>query len=153
MLLNWFIAESINEVGISFLDFYSVGHICMGIGIFLLFSLLYTIPMGKEEGASQIILPLWAIWVITVAVGIIWEIIENTIFFSLGIKFEHRLDSPANIVSDVLFVALGGGGMWVFAHLIFKYQKKPWPYYVLGILGLAAWIVVFLILRSTALLS
>jgi len=151
-MFNWFIAVGIEEVGISFFDFYSVGHICMGIGIFLLFSLFYTIPMAKEEGSSQILLPLWGIWLITVIIGIIWEIIENTLFFDLGIKFEGRLDSPANIISDILCVALGGGGMWIFAHLIFKYQKKTWPYYLLGILGLAAWIIVFLILRATTLI-
>ncbi len=151
-MFNWFIAEGVEEVGISFLDFYSVGHICMGIGIYLLFSLFYTIPMGKEEGSSQILLPLWAVWVITVIIGIIWEIIENFLFFGLDIKFEGRLDSPANIISDILCVALGGGGMWLFAHLIFKYHKKVWPYYILGLLGLGSWIIVFLILRATTLI-
>ncbi|TXT62659.1 MAG: membrane protein of unknown function [Promethearchaeota archaeon] len=147
MLINWLYAEGPADVGLSFLDFYSVGHICMGIGIFLLFSLLYTIPMGKEEGTSQIILPLWAVWVITVIAGIAWEIIENTLFFDLGLKFELRADSIPNIISDIIFVAIGGAGMWIFAHLLFKYQKKIWPYYVLGLLGLVLWIGIFLILR------
>jgi hypothetical protein len=148
MLSNWFIAESVEEVGLSWFDFFSIGHICMGIGIFLIFSLFYTIPMSKEEGTSQILLPLWAVWVITVLAGIAWEFIENILFYELGIKFENRLDSIPNIITDILFVGVGGLGSWLFAHLVFSSpHRKIWPYYVFGLIGLGLWIGVFLILR------
>ncbi|TFG00219.1 MAG: hypothetical protein EU541_02945 [Promethearchaeota archaeon] len=148
MLLNWFIAESVDEVGISWFDFFSIGHICMGIGIFLVFSLFYTIPMTKKEGTSQIILPLWVVWIITVIVGIAWEFIENILFYELGIKFEHRLDSIANIITDIIFVGLGGLFSWLFAHLVFRTQSKVWAYYLFGLIGLGLWVCVFLILRA-----
>jgi hypothetical protein len=147
MILNWLIAESVDEVGVSLFDFFTIGHICMGIGIFLVFSLFYTIPMSKKEGTSQIILPLWAVWVITLALGIIWEIIENTLFFEIGIKFENRLDSIANIITDIIFVGLGGLSSWIFAHLVFRSQVGSWPYYLFGFIGLGLWIGIFLILR------
>ncbi len=147
MIFNWFIALDVSEVGISWFDFFSIGHICMGIGIFLLFSLFYTIPMSKSNGTGQVKLPLWGVFLITVGIAILWEFIENILLYHFGLKFEGRRDSVANIVTDIIFVGVGGLGMWILAHLIFKYNKKVWPYYVIGIIGLALWIGVFLILR------
>ncbi|MBY9006549.1 MAG: hypothetical protein KGD63_07300 [Candidatus Lokiarchaeota archaeon] len=147
MLYNWLIAQDVSEVGISWLDFFSIGHICMGLGIFLLFSLFYTIPMSKSNGSAQVKLPLWCAWIITIVMAIIWELIENILLYDLGLKFEGRRDSTANIITDIILVGMGGLGMWIFGHLVFKYHKKVWPYYVFGIIGLALWIGVFLILR------
>ena len=152
MIGNWLIAETIDEVGISLIDFYSIGHICGGIGTFLLFSLLYTIPMSKEEGSSQVYLPLWAVWLLTVAIGILWEVLENTVFFDLGLKFEGRLDSTQNLVMDIVFVAIGGLGSWLFAHLIFRFHKSPWPYYIFGIINVILFIGVFIIWRGLTIL-
>ncbi|MBD3196981.1 MAG: hypothetical protein GF317_18150 [Candidatus Lokiarchaeota archaeon] len=151
MILNWLIADNIDEVGLSWFDFYSIGHICMGIGIFLLFSFLYTIPMTKTEDRSQVHLPLWGIWLLTLLMGIIWEIVENVLFFELGIKFEGRKDSLQNVFTDILLVGVGGLLTWLFAHLVFKYHVKTWPYYVFGLIGLGLWIGLFLILRYTTL--
>jgi hypothetical protein len=44
MLSNWLLATEISEVGLSWFDFYSIGHLCFGIGLFLFFSLFYTVP-------------------------------------------------------------------------------------------------------------
>jgi len=150
MLLNDWITTGGSEVGISALDFYSIGHICMGIGIFLFFSLFYTIPM-KSKGDSRVLLPLWAIWIITVACGIAWEYIENTLFIELGIKFEGRQDSMINIITDIIFVGVGGLGMWYLAHLLFQKDKYTFFYYLLGITGFLLWISIFIILRSATL--
>ncbi|MBY8982565.1 MAG: hypothetical protein KGD57_06435 [Candidatus Lokiarchaeota archaeon] len=147
MLFNWFIAEDASEVCLSWFDFFSIGHICMGIGIFLIFSLFYTIPMSKTNGKDQIKLPLWGVWLITVIFGIIWEFLENILLYNYGLKFENRRDSAANITTDIIIVGLGGLGTWIFAHIVFEYHKKHWPYYLFGILGLTLWIGVFLILR------
>ncbi|TXT65755.1 MAG: membrane protein of unknown function [Promethearchaeota archaeon] len=151
MIGNWFIAEIPGEVGQSYIDFFSIGHLCGGIAIFLFFSLLYTIPMSKEEGTSQVYLPLWAVWIITVAIGILWELLENTILYDLGLKFEFRLDSLQNLVMDIIFVAVGAASSWVFAHLLFRYHKSPWPYYVFGIINVILWLGVFVIWRYTTL--
>ena len=47
MLFNWLIATTTEEVGLSWFDFYSIGHITFGIGIFLFFSFFYTIQKYK----------------------------------------------------------------------------------------------------------
>ena len=47
MLLNLWFATTADEVGISVFDFFSIGHICFGIGLFLFWSLFYTIPKKK----------------------------------------------------------------------------------------------------------
>ncbi len=146
MIINWLVATTTEEVGISWFDFYSIGHVCMGIGIFLFFSLLYTIPMSNE-GESQVILPLWAIWILTVLLGIGWEFLENIIFIEMGIKFEGRLDSVQNITTDILIVAIGGLGGWLFCHEVFVKDKNVWAYYIFGLIGFTIWIVVFIILR------
>lgn len=146
MLINEFIATSVDEVGISALDFFSIGHICMGIGIFLFLSLFYTIPMSKDDG-SQVILPLWLVWILTMVLGIAWEFLENILFIELGIKFEGRQDSIINIITDISLVGVGGLGMWLLAHWIFKTPKLHWLYYLLGIIGFALWIGVFIVLR------
>lgn len=147
MIGNWFIAENTSEVGQSLLDFFSIGHLCGGIAIFLFFSLFYTIPMSKEEGNSQVYLPLWAVWIITVAIGIIWEILENTILYDIGLKFEARLDTTKNLIMDIILVGVGGLGSWLFAHLLFRSHKSPWPYYVFGIINVILWLGVFVIWR------
>lgn len=146
MLLNWFIASTVDEVGISWFDFYSIGHICMGIGIFLFFSLFYTIPYSKSN-ESQVLLPLWVVWIITILLAIGWEWLENVVFVDLGIKFEGRIDSIENMLTDIILVAIGGLGSWAVCHLVFKKEKNAWDYYVFGIIGFSIWILIFLILR------
>ena len=128
MLISEFIATKSSEVGLSWFDFYSIGHICMGIGIFLFFSLFYTIPMAKEDDLSQVKLHIWTVWVITIICGIAWEYIENVYFIEWGLKFEGRKDSMENMVTDVLLVAVGGFGSWMLAHLVFATQKNHWIY-------------------------
>jgi len=38
--MSLLVATNINEIGISFFDFYSFGHLAMGVGLFLFFSTL-----------------------------------------------------------------------------------------------------------------
>ena len=132
-LFDWIIASTSEEVGISAFDFYSFGHICMGIGIFLVISLFYTIPMSNDS-TSRVIFPLWLIWIFTIVCGIIWEYVENTYFITWGIKFEGRHDSVINMVFDVVLVAIGGLGTWFLAHIVYSKFKKHWIYYTWGIL-------------------
>lgn len=146
MILNWLVATTTNEVGVSWFDFYSIGHICMGMGIFLFFSLFYTIPMAKSD-YTRVILPLWAIWILTVVLGIAWEFLENILFLEMGLKFEGRQDSIANITTDIIFVGIGGLGSWFFCHEVFTDDKNHIGYYIFGIAGFTIWIVIFLILR------
>lgn len=144
MLLNWLFATEISEVGISWLDFYSIGHICYGIGLFLFFSLFYTIP--KKKGKVPIFSLLF-VFILTVIFAVLWEIIENIIFLDLGWKFEDRPDSWQNMFTDVLFGAIGGIGTWIFAYITFEKERNSFAYYTFGIIGFGVWISVFIVLR------
>ena len=144
MLFNEWFATTIEEVGQSWFDFYSIGHICFGIGLFLFFSLFYTIP--KKRGKIPIFSLLF-VFICTMICVILWELVENTIFYDLGWKFENRRDSWQNITTDIIFGALGGLGTWLFAYLIFEKDRNAWGYYIFGILGFTLWISVFIVLR------
>ncbi len=148
MILNAIIATTSSEVGVSWLDFYSIGHICFGIAIFLFFSLFYTIP--KAKGHTPLFSLLF-VFILTVIILIAWEILENTLLFVINLKFEDRVDSPQNIFTDIVFGILGGLGAWVFAYMTFEKDRKVWPYYTFGILAFILWLGVFIILRNLTL--
>ena len=103
-------------VGRSPLDFYSWGHIAFGIGAFTIFSLIITIY--ELIFLTAAVMPWWWIMLFVIAVGIGWEIIENTILWKLGVKFENRRDSFNNALFDILFVILGGLGTWLLKWII-----------------------------------
>jgi len=144
MLFNEFLATEIDEVGISWFDFYSIGHICLGIGLFLFWSLFYTIP--KKKGRIPIFSLLF-VFILTVICSIIWEVIEHTILLDLGLKFENRPDSWNNMTTDILLCAVGGLGTWLFAYLIFEKERSAFGYYTFGIIGFGVWVSIFIILR------
>jgi hypothetical protein len=142
------IATDPSQVGLAWMDFYSIGHICFGIGLFLFFSLFYTIP--KKHGNVPIFSLLF-VFILTVIFAVLWELVENTLFIDLGWKFEGRADSWQNIISDILFGCVGGLGSWLFCYLVFVKEKNIWFYYIFGILGFGLWLGVFIILRSLTL--
>ena len=144
MIFNWFVATTVEEVGVSWFDFYSIGHICFGIGVFLFFSLLYTIP--KSKGHTPI-LSLLAVFIATLVILVLWEVVENTFLFWSNLKFENRPDSIQNIFTDIILGAGGALGAWLFAHLIFEKKKNIWAYYIFGLISFGLWIGIFVILR------
>lgn len=150
MILSEIIATKTSEVGVAWFDFYSIGHICFGIGVFLLFSLFYTIP--KAKGRTPLF-SLIFVFIITFIILIAWEVVENTVLFLLNLKFEDRPDSFRNMFTDVMFGILGALGMWIFAYATFEKDRKIWPYYIFGIIGFLLWIGVFIILRYLTFLN
>jgi hypothetical protein len=144
LIFNEWIATEVSEVGISWFDFYSIGHICFGIGLFLFWSLFYTIP--KKKGKLPIFSLLF-VFILTIACAIIWEVIEHALLLNLGLKFENRPDSWQNMSTDVLLCAVGGLGTWLFAYLTFEKEKSALAYYTFGIIGFGVWICVFIVLR------
>ncbi|MGQ4875258.1 MAG: hypothetical protein ACTSVV_18700 [Promethearchaeota archaeon] len=144
MFFNEIIATKIDEVGVSWFDFYSIGHITFGVGTFLFFSLLYTIPKLKDK---KPILPWWGVIALTIAILIIWEIIENTLFIALGLKFEGRADSPQNTATDIILGILGMLGAFISAYYIIDKDKNIWGYYIFGIISFIIWLIFFFIGR------
>ena len=126
MLFNWLIATEINEVGVSWFDFYSIGHICFGIGLFLFFSLFYTIP--KKHG-NKPIFSLLFVFILTMIFAVLWEVLEHLVFLPMGWKFEDRPDSWQNITTDIVLGALGGLSTLVFAYITFEKDKNSFAYY------------------------
>ena len=139
MILSEIIATNASEVGQSWFDFFSIGHICFGIGVFLFFSLGYSIP--KSRGDTPI-LSLLAVFILTFIILIAWEVVENTLFIDLGWKFSDR-DSPRNILTDIVLGTISALGMLLWAYEAFEKDKKHWPYYLFGIIGFLLWLFVF----------
>lgn len=145
MLFVDLFATDPSMVGIAWFDFYSIGHFCFGIGMFLFFSLFYTIP--KHNGKTPIFSLLF-VFILVVLVLVLWEALENLVFINIGWKFENRLDSWENITTDLLIGVLGAIVSWIFCHLVFVREKNIWAYYIFGIIGFVLWLVVFIILRA-----
>lgn len=144
MILSEIIATKTSEVGESWFDFFSIGHICFGIGVFLFFSLCYSIP--KARGDTPI-LSLFAVFILTFIILIAWEVVENTLFLDLNLKYDNRPDSPRNILTDIVFGTLGALGTLLWAYEAFEKDKKHWPYYVFGLIMFVIWLGVFSFLR------
>lgn len=144
MLFVDLFASDPNQVGLAWFDFYSIGHLCFGIGVFLFFSLFYTVP--KNKGHTPIFSLLF-VFICTMIIISLWEVLENTLFIEMGWKFEGRPDSWQNITTDILMGAVGSLGSWLFCYIIFIKEKNIWAYYIFGIIGFALWLVVFIILR------
>lgn len=121
-------------VGRSPWDFYSWGHIDMGIGAFLLLSLLITLPAYFQGLNASSSIWWWLIFALTLIIGIIWEILENSILYYWGLR-PGGLDSAENCLWDMIFVTLGGGIMWICQFIIMGVlsQRGRW-FYVVGII-------------------
>jgi uncharacterized membrane protein YeaQ/YmgE (transglycosylase-associated protein family) len=137
-----------DQVGIAWFDYFSIGHICFGIGVFLFFSLFYTIP--KNKGKIPIFSLLF-VFILTFVILVLWEILENFLFINLDWKFEGRPDSPENIIGDLICGVIGAIGSWLFCHFISVKEKNIWAYYIFGIVGFGLWFGVFIILRALTL--
>jgi len=145
MLFTDLFATDSSMVGIAWFDFYSIGHLCFGIGVFLFFSLFYTIP--KHKGKTPLFSLLF-VFILTLGILILWEVLEHFLFMDLGWKFEGRPDSWENITTDLLIGTFGGIVSWIFCHEVFVKDKNIWSYYIFGILGFTVWLVVFMIFRA-----
>lgn len=143
-MFNEIVATTLEEVGQSWFDFYSIGHVCFGIGVFLFFSLFYTVP--KNKGNTPIFSLLF-VFIITLIILIVWEVLENILFVMIGLKFEGRADSIPNIITDISLGIIGAIVTWVICHEIFIQDKNIWGYYIFGIIGFSVWLIFFFLLR------
>lgn len=140
--MSLLVATNINEVGISFFDFYSLGHIAMGIGLFLFFSTLIYYFLKKVNLKTSLCYSL----ILSIIGGIVWEIIENILFFKWGIKFEGRKDSIYNLATDLFFVGIGAYLM-LLLRTKFKTNKEVIRYYIFGILTFLFFILAYFIFK------
>lgn len=102
-------------VGRSPLDYYSWGHIAFGIAAYAIFSLMITI---WELLIGPATMPWYYILIFVLVVAVFWELIENTILWRLGLKYENRKDSFINALFDIIFVIGGGAATWLMKWII-----------------------------------
>ncbi len=137
------VATSSEDVGIHPFDYYSWGHIDMGIVSFLLFALINIIP-SLVDGVMVNIVPFWFLLVLVIIFAIVWEILENTVLLSWGFKFEGRRDSFANSFWDIIFVTIGGTIMWIIKWILVDIVMGVPGIPIFYIIGLIAFVVFFI---------
>ena len=144
------VASSKADVGRAPIDYFSWGHVDMGVAVFLLFSLINLIP-SSISGNLGTVTPFWLSIVLTIVVAVVWEILENTLFVDWGIKFEGRKDSLVNSLWDILFVILGGLIMWgiksLMINVILGTDGIP-AFYIVGVILFVAVLIAFFIGRA-----
>ena len=150
MILNWFWAQNPSEVSQVVFDFFSFAHICMGIVFFASLSLISTLRNFVDPKNFKIKNEHWIAYIVgTIVLGIIWEIIENTLGLVWGWKYQNQQDSIINIISDIILVGLGGLICLGFAYLLYEKVKKcefPW-YYLFVSLSFILFFVIYLVLE------
>ena len=127
-------------VGRSPIDFYSWGHIDLGIGSFVIFSLMITLYQYITDIPST--LGWYWIYLAVLIVAIVWELFENIILWRLGLKYENRKDTFLNAFFDIIFVMLGGGIMWLFKWVIVDLMEERFRWFYLT--ALIAFIVILI---------
>ena len=126
------------------IDFYSWGHIDLGIGSFIVFSFIITIYQYFWEQTAT--LEWYWIYIFVLIVAIAWELFENIVLWRLGLKFENRKDSFLNAFFDVLFVLLGGGVMWLFKWVIVDLMEERFRwFYVVGLISFVVILICYFI--------
>ncbi|MEJ2296227.1 MAG: hypothetical protein P8Y23_15870 [Candidatus Lokiarchaeota archaeon] len=126
-----FVGKVEDYLGRSPWDFYSWGHIAFGIASFSLLSLMITIT---EALIGPSFIAWWFIMLSTFLIGVIWEIIENTILLWWGWRHQFRRDSFANSLWDIIFVTGGGVSTWLLKWVIKDYLSLAGRYFYIAAL-------------------
>lgn len=151
------VAETTEEVGISFVDFFTWGHLFMGMIAFILGSLLHILLRYVIDSQEKIAndfkddpFPIYWSLVITIAFAIFWEVFENIVLWNLGLKFEGRQDSPINIFSDILFVSLAGLLYLIIWYLLVEpgSMKAAYKIYLIYTIGVIIVVIAYFIGRA-----
>jgi hypothetical protein len=145
-IANMIIAETIDEVGIAALDYFTWGHLFMGVLFFTLLSLLHVLFRYALNPAPDFLkdpLPIWLAFLITLIIGIVWEPFENFVLYAWGMKFENRQDSLLNASFDIIFVALAAFIYLIIWYLLIKPGEIRTAYitYLIYVIGLVLMVI------------
>lgn len=91
---------TVDDVTFAFIDFYTVGHFIFGFITCLVLYLIVGVLFGYPD-------PYGLCITISINIGLFWEFLENFYLHKRGFKFDDRIDSFANSLTDVLFVNIG----------------------------------------------
>lgn len=120
-------------------DYYSWGHIDFGIASFLLLSLLITIT---EALIGPAIIDWWLLMIFVLIVGVVWELLENTIIYWWGWRPLNRRDSWINAIWDIIFVCIGGAVMWLLKWILMDVFSVRGTWFYVG--GLISFIIILI---------
>ncbi|MBD3352149.1 MAG: hypothetical protein GF364_11735 [Candidatus Lokiarchaeota archaeon] len=130
-------SESSSKIGRVWVDYFSWGHVAMGIGIY---ALVWFIVSFTSTSAIS----LYCFLITFIVGGWLWEVIENNLIWSWGMKFEDKQDSINNLLGDQFWVCLGAIIIWIVEIIIIGNYAVYWFYIVAGILLLICLIGFFI---------
>ncbi|NHJ26156.1 MAG: DUF2585 family protein, partial [Candidatus Lokiarchaeota archaeon] len=93
-------AKSKEDISSAAIDFFSFGHLLIGYLLFIVLNAIYFVFFENYQFFLCIISDFLC--------ALIWELIENTLFYRKNIKFGYRRDSTLNSLSDISFLVIGG---------------------------------------------
>ena len=102
-------------------------------------SLLITIT---EALIGPAILDWWLLMVFVLIVGVIWEILENTIIYLWGWRHLNRRDSWVNAIWDIIFVCIGGAAMWLLQWILMDVFSVRGTWFYIG--GLISFLIILI---------
>ncbi len=139
-----------NEVSQSVFDFFSFGHLAMGIVVFSLISLISTIRNLFDSKHFIVQKSHW-IWffVGTIIFAVFWEVVENTLLVQWGLKHQNQLDSVINATADIILGGIGALICLIGGYLLYKKVKKHefLLFYLLDSLSFILFYLIYLVLK------
>jgi len=141
------IALDTPDISIASFDYWTIGHFLWGVALFVVFFTIGWIVKNLTGNPQAPVNPpgfkFVIFWLITIVLAGIWEIIENTLLYFVGIKVE--LDSAANIITDITIWGIGGAVSWYMTDLMFLSEKYIRAYYIYGVMSLIMGLLIFVV--------
>ena len=142
------IAIDTPDISIASFDYWTIGHFLWGVALFVIFFTIGWIIKNLTGNPQAPVNPpgfekFVIYWIITLIIAGIWEIVENTLLYIVGIKVE--LDSAANIITDITIWAIGGAVSWYLTDLMFLSEKYIRAYYIYGVMCLIMGLLIFVV--------
>ncbi|MHA2180684.1 MAG: hypothetical protein ACXAAH_04590 [Promethearchaeota archaeon] len=150
MIFDWLWASLPGEVGQSVLDFFSFGHLAMGVVVFSLLSLISTIRNVFDPKNFKVQKSHWMwFFVGTIIFAVFWEVVENTLILQWGLKHMNQQDSVINAIADIVLGGISALIIWIIGYILYEKVKKYefLLFYVLAVLLFVVFYVIYLILK------
>lgn len=125
MIFDWLWATVPSEVSQSVFDFFSFGHLAMGIVVFSLISLISTIRNLFDPKNFKVQKSHWMwFFVGTLIFAVFWEVVENTVLLQWSLKHLNQPDSIINAIADIILGGLSALIIWAIGFLLYEKIKK-----------------------------
>lgn len=106
------------------IDGFSIGHILMGqIGYLVVYYIIRAFGNSIIPNESIAI-------IIMLCIGVGWELLENSIMYNRGLKYQNKQDSLINSTFDIIFVMTGTLEVFIL-QITFNYYILPELYFII----------------------